>query len=788
MPYTPGVRRSALLFTLLATSLAQAAPRVSPRVRLVAEGVLEARALSDGSNGNDGRALVTVRVDGGAAALRALGFDAQAGADDIAIVRADAPSLARLSATPGVRNIEERHLLHPLLDKSVPATGAPAARVEAGIDGSGVLVGVIDSGVDFRHPDFRTADGHTRLAALLDFAQPPDQRHPEFGTLTGALYLRDEIDAQLAAEAAGMTPAVPIPTVDTNGHGTHVAGIAAGNGRGTSSGLPAGRYVGMAPGADLVVVQASGQNASFTDASVIGAAHFISSYADRVGKPVVVNISLGGSGGPHDGSSNIEAALDQLYYGRPGHAVAVAAGNDGTRDLHAHIPIVDREVILPIEVPKSMANGTSVSIDLWSTGRITLAVESPNGRRLKNVGPDGLLDTPVGSEARIIVDNRGLGSTPDKRVEALVLIAGLPNQVPNHGTWKIHVLPPAGAVDAWVADSPPDAPPAHFSDWVSEDDRLSLPATANGALAVGSFTTRSSWSTHDGRTITRSSATVGDISIFSSSGPTADGRFSPDVTAPGEFVISTLSRDTDPSMGSSAFFAPKDPGYSIADDGVHGILRGTSQASPHLTGAVALLFAVDPTLTAARVREILRITATPPSTGAAWTPREGFGRVDVLSAIRYLKGARGTTADAGRSAIAVSRDALPPGNGTTLVTVIARDAAGLPLGPGHTIELTTTAGEWAGPAVDLGEGRIERTLFAHATRGQVATISATVDGVALASTATVFFVHDRSEIGRPFVAGGGCTTTPSLPSARLPVGLLLLAFFALLRARRTLKR
>src|SRR4051794_40651863 len=100
--------------------------------------------------------------------------------------------------------------------------------------------------------------------------------------------------------------------------------------------------------------------------------------------------------------------------------------------------------------------------------------------------------------------------------------------------------------------------------------------------------------------------TIGFPSGFSAPGPTADGRFAPDVLGPGEYIISSLSRDASPDLPTSEFFVGVGNHFAWADDGVHGVLRGTSQATPHVTGTLALLLQADPALTQASLREILR--------------------------------------------------------------------------------------------------------------------------------------------------------------------------------------
>jgi subtilisin family serine protease len=773
---------------LWGSATATAAPRLSGRVRMLLRDELPARALATGRG--DDRARLTVRVPGGAAALRRRGIAASPLVGDLAEVRAgSADEVRQIVASEGVISVEERRLLRVELDASAAAVGAPAARIESGFDGSGVLVGVVDTGADFRHADLRWADGKTKIAALLDLDSTAPNLHADLGDYGGApLWIGDDIDAVLADEAAGRAPSLRLNERDDNGHGTHVCAIAASTGLASGHGLPAGRYVGMAPGASLIVANATHGGGLFTDADVLTAARFVVERATALGRPLVINLSVGGSGGGHDGSSHFEQGLDDLVgFDSPGRALVVAAGNDGARDQHGGGWSLDGEALLPLELAGSVPSG-GVTLEVWYTGALAITVETPRGTLHGPVDVGRSYDGRIGPEGHVLVDNTGGPSPPtdDARRSATVVL--MPTSAPvAAGTWRLRLAGRAARWDAWMIEGPGSA---RFTDHVDVDDRLALPASAHNAIVVGSMVTKSHWTNVDGDDVTRP-LTVGAPSTFSSTGPTADGRFAPDVIAPGEFIAAALSADASPDMPGSAFYVGGTaPHFAWADDGVHGLLRGTSQAAPHVAGAIALLLQADPSLTPRRLREILRATAAPPD-DTGFSPRLGFGRLDVLAAVRHIGGRRGDSVSAARSSVGVSRDALPPGDAITTVTATPRDADGTPLGAGRTVEITASAGAPLGDTVDAGEGRYERAFVAHAPEGAVARVSVRVDGVELAAHPSVFFVRDRSRIGRPFVAEGGCAAAGAdgrRAAGRLALGGIALLALGALAARRKSRR
>src|SRR5690606_36571184 len=264
-------------------------------------------------------------------------------------------ALPALAADPALRRIEAAAALRPIgftdLETFVRAHGAPAAaarrpspfhlasaavlandicaseaRVErlrqrsgdrfVGLAGHGVIIGVYDTGLDLSHPDFRNDDGGTRVLYAWD-------QSAESGTPPGQVGA-DVFDYGNECRADAID-AGACPMVDAVGHGTHVAGTAAGTGAATGNGRPAYRYTGVAPAADLIIVK-GGDGSFSTDRAVDGVA-YIFARAAELGRPAVVVLSLTTQTGPHDGSTAFEQALDSLA--GPGRIIVAAAGNGG---------------------------------------------------------------------------------------------------------------------------------------------------------------------------------------------------------------------------------------------------------------------------------------------------------------------------------------------------------------------------------------------------------------------------------------------------------------------------
>lgn len=725
-----------------------------------------------------GRLRLLVRQSPGAPPLQGYAVSPLSlSVSELLVQREDVP---RLLAEPTVLRIDGLRRLRPLLDQSRNLIGAKAVTDKLQLRGKGVLIGIVDTGIDFRHADLRDAAGKTRIAYLLSRSEARDSRHPEFPDYDGMqLHTAKDLDEVLELEAKGMQPPVPIRQVDISGHGTHVAGIAASTGLATSGRFAAGRYVGVAPEASLCVVKATRDEQSFDDVDILRGVRFCFDRADEAKLPLVVNLSLGADGGLHDGSSLLEVAIDELVGQRPGRIVVAAAGNSGDYDLHASAGLLhgSHEVTLRLvhhDVPVAQSG---VSLELYydalappldgGVAELTVVLRSPKGVRFE-VPMGQSLQATFEDEGEAVIDATDLAATGLRGV--LITLQSPPGKAPpKEGDWHLELRGKTRRYDLWRVVQSDDLEVA-LRGHLDPDGYVGIPASAAQVISVGALRSRLSWQRADGKLATFDRE-LGRVATFSSGGPLRSGGFAPDVLAPGEFIVSALSKEALQSDPRSAFALPHDPGLLIADDGLHGVLRGTSQAAPQVAGAIALMLQLDPNLTVTEVRELLRTTAQLP-VGLGYGPRRGFGQVNLEAVFERLGGAMLYTLSPLLSDVGVNRDIAAPNVETVTVTVTPRDVLGRPLGRGLPVSIVADHGAWTDEVRDEGHGRYERTLLAQGPRGSHATIEVRVGGELLLQKPVVHFVGERSEIGQRFVIGA-CSLARGTGQPVGPWGLLL---------------
>jgi subtilisin family serine protease len=579
------------------------------------------------------------------AELKKEGFDVSALIGDIATLEVDVDRLPELAALPTVAKVFGAVKHRPLNDRARQAIGIDSGgqRVVAQT-GQGVVVGIIDTGIDFRHLDFTVPGSggqQTRIKALLDMtvygSQTPDPGWnyslPGQNAVIGHLYTEPEINAALQLPKPADQNADNIKQRDKSGHGTHVAGTAAGNGQASPAN---GTYNGMAPAADLIVVKASRENDgddSFGTTDLINAIQFIQQKAGELGEPFVINLSLGAQFGPHDGTLPDERAIDALVNSAAGRAVCVAAGNEGDSSIHARGTVPAGGSL----VANFNVNGEALFVDLYQghADRFTVTVARPDGTTLGPVSydPNGFT-FPNGQASDTYLeiynanDDKGdMDSANDQPDIFLVFKPGAPD-----GQWKI-TLQDADAGSNQPFDAWAEGVGVYF-DYLADFSRLvSSPGTARGAITVGAFVTRSA------------SQTIGSAASFSSPGPTADGRLKPEISAPGHYLYSALSTDAVDIPGIIG------TGNDAPTDSVHYTgLSGTSMATPVATGAVALLLQSNPSLSIDQIKSRLTTYSVKDIfTGTAdWNSRLGFGKLNIFNSINQTGGGVGRYSISGR--------------------------------------------------------------------------------------------------------------------------------------------
>jgi len=522
-------------------------------------------------------------------------------AGPIYTLSATAAELMSLAADPDIVYIEPAWRTQTQLDASGPAIGADL--VHAGVspvNGDGVLIGIVDTGIDYEHLDFRVdrdGDGteeSSRIVAIWDQTRG----------LFGATYAREQIEADLAA---GYGPGEgEVYQLDADGHGTHVASIAAGDGSSSVNG-----FVGVAPAAELVVVKTS-----FFTSDILAGVEYVFEQADALGVPAVVNLSLGGHDGPHDGTSLFEEGLDALAQG-PGRIIVVSAGNEGDEFIHTSSTLGGDSAAFDF-VPTDW----EVEISVWypGTSQFDITIVPPSESPM--VVPTGANTGHVPTlDGIVYVDNAAGGPNPNNGDHQAAIRV---SSVTAGERWRIVVTDQGGGgrFDAWVT--------SQTADIVGGDGLTTIaePGNADRVITVGSFNSKGTWPSAAGMQNYLTDYPLGAISSFSSSGPTRDGRLKPEITAPGAWICAAHS------TSATAF------SYLMNPDGLHAMELGTSMSAPHASGAVALLLSIDESMTVADVRDVLTSTATADAfTGSTPSPRWGWGKLNVADAVAAVRSA-----------------------------------------------------------------------------------------------------------------------------------------------------
>jgi len=567
---------------------------------------------------------------------------------------------------PGIDYIELSKRVHPKLETALKASNVDLVHLGENLSqqysGKGVVMGIIDFGFDYTHPTFYDSEGDTyRIKKVW-----------EQNTLTGEAPAGFSYGRELNSEQSLIDAKTDIPL---SGHGTHVAGIAAGSG-GDLNDL----YRGVAYESDIVLVSLNAREGeSGKNTGVIDGINYIFQYADSVGKPAVVNISQGHHTGPHDGTSLADQAIDLLS--GPGRVIVGAVGNEGDPSgfyLHFDHNFENENTILSYLVwPDELSAGTTL-VNIWgeegANFQVSIEVFNPK-TNIKEAFSDSLTsDNPVSFVSGTLVDlegdtlyyEGGIEINPlNNRPHAQLYIDNTGqseaedvdfNDLLNNDFVQLKFRADRGTVHAYAANNSGEA---FFTDLsgIGADEFIKgirvlggnpnstmgeLGGTARSIISVGGYTTKNSFINTKGDELGIDEI-IGDYYLKTSRGPTLDGRLKPEISAPANLIASA----------ENSFYTEFDPLVEISQidkgDGTYwgfSIRRGTSSAAPLVAGIAGLMLELAPALDPEAIKELMATHAEKDDfTGTLPNQIWGHGKINAYSIISSMENITSTLSE-----------------------------------------------------------------------------------------------------------------------------------------------
>ena len=607
-------------------------PLQAQRAKLSSRAALTLKQLENGMLQQESvHAFVTLKEDVDPKALEAYGVKMNSAVGNMATVEIPSKRFGDFVASGLCSDLDVAQQMYPMLDKARADLGVDyiynGINLPQGYDGTGVVVGVIDIGFEYGHPSYYDSTGNTLRIRRLWQQRDTTGMAPE-GFSYGSEYTTPE---QILAA---------VTDDPTNGHGSHTAGIAAGCGAPDGNGRA---YRGMAPAADIVMV-----SSNMGDVGIFDGVRYIHQYARSVGKPCVINISLGSNSGPHDGTGYIDTLLENYLYTTPVDSivVVVSAGNSGSRKQHLNKSFSATDTVVRTFIRGRNNDNFYADIDCWGNVgdefSVTLSLcdlgnENPHTSVVELPTVSSTIDSTYSFQLVSPHDSVyycffsvNPSSSRNGRPELLFRIAKSGRSAVSD-LFMITIMSTSANVHMWSDNIEfYNDRDAAFANGDYSYTIGGVGANGNAVISVGSYATRTK--RIDGTSITQT--LEGDLSPFSSHGPTWDGRVKPDICAPGQYLVAAINTQYLPLYEADYLF---DSVFFNGQMHYYVLMQGTSMAAPSATGVVALWMQNNPSLNVNSVRTMLHssalnddFTGTIPTTGSnLW----GWGKINAFAGL-----------------------------------------------------------------------------------------------------------------------------------------------------------
>ena len=541
----------------------------------------------------------------------------QAGGYTTALIPAS--RFSSLDEIKSISYIDAGNYAHTLLDVALPDIGYQQILQTPHTShylGKGVIVGIVDIGFQWDHIAFCNPDGSTRILAAWNQNDTTGTAPEPYSY--GSLY-----DTQEELFAAAPCP--------SEIHGTHVASIAAG------SAFNEIAYGGVARQASLVLVDALHTDyGSIYNEGIVDGIKFIFDYAEKCNMPCVINLSIGGNMGPHDGTSPFDIMCDSLQ--GAGRLIVGAMGNSGNEYYHLGHDFDTQEK----EVRAGLRQYGSAlpELDGWSKEPVQYGIELYHGRTdtvLDWTGwipMDSLFEYSLQYFDREVLIEASTQLYPENNCYNTHIVASGINNLGN-AYFALRMKGESGKVNVWCNTPGTEFSTRGFEGWLGGDTEMTLNeigGTGKRITSVGSYTSDTLKNTTK---VFEVEYELHAVSPFSSRGYTADGRMKPEICAPGSLITAAFN-DSLVADTQNYFNGKVENTYDIGGKTYYyGANSGTSMAAPVVTGTYALWLQAEPSLTPEQAKEILKLTATQDSytTDPAGS---GYGKINPYAGLYYI--------------------------------------------------------------------------------------------------------------------------------------------------------